>query len=102
MNKYCFMHAYYLCICLTFSIIFSPHCSNYGEVEEIVIEEPRLRPNPLCALIIFSSPNTLFSILNGDKRVHFIIKGKDVWVQCYAEDKRAHFTINGKSLFCWG
>ena len=96
------MHAYYLYICLTFRIIFPPHCSNYREVEEIVIEKPRLRPDLLCALIIFSSPNTLFSILNGDKRVHFIIKGKDVWVQCYAEDKRPHFTINGKSLFCWG
>ncbi|KXG29965.1 uncharacterized protein LOC110435151 [Sorghum bicolor] len=75
---------------------------NYGEVEEIVIEEPRLRPHPLCALIIFSSPNTLFSILNGDKRAHFIIKGKDLWVQRNVEDKRAHFTINGKDLFYWG
>jgi hypothetical protein len=96
------MHTYYLYICLTFSNKFPSHYRNYGEVEEIVIEEPRLRPHPLCALIIFSSPNTLFSILNGDKRAHFIIKGKDLWVQRNVEDKRAHFTINGKDLFYWG
>ncbi|RLM78951.1 hypothetical protein C2845_PM12G08810 [Panicum miliaceum] len=71
-------------------------------VEEITIEEPSIRPNPLWALITFRSPYILTSVLNGEQRFHFIINGKDVWVQRYIEAKERHFAANGKDLFCWG
>ncbi|OEL34706.1 hypothetical protein BAE44_0004275 [Dichanthelium oligosanthes] len=61
----------------------------YGVIQEIAIEEPSLRPDPLCALVTCRSSYPPITVLNGDKRVHFIINGKDVWVQHYVEDKRA-------------
>ncbi|PAN05146.1 hypothetical protein PAHAL_1G117400 [Panicum hallii] len=64
--------------------------------------EPSIRPNPHWALITFCSPYVLTNVLNGEQRFHFIINGKDVWVQRYIEAKERHFAANGKDLFCWG
>jgi len=70
-------------------------------VEEITIEEPSIRPNPLWALITFRSSYILTSALNGEQKFHFIINEKDVWAQRYIEAKECPFTANGKDLFCW-
>ncbi|RLN06908.1 hypothetical protein C2845_PM11G18910 [Panicum miliaceum] len=74
----------------------------FGVVEEITIEEPSIRSNPLWALVTFRSPYILTSVLNGEQRFHFIINGKDVQVQRFIEAKERHFAANGKDLFCWG
>jgi hypothetical protein len=100
-NKVC-LHLYILLIHLSnFLIAFLTHC-RFGLVEEITIEEPSIRPNPHWALITFCSPYVLTNVLNGEQRFHFIINGKDVWVQRYIEAKERHFAANGKDLFCWG
>nr|TKW36903.1 hypothetical protein SEVIR_1G012200v2 [Setaria viridis] len=70
----------------------------FGVIEEITIEEPSITPDLHWALITFRSTYAVISVLNEDKMFHYVINGKDVWVQRYVEAKGRHFTTNAKDL----
>lgn len=56
---------------------------NYGDVEEISLEEPVEPSHPLHGLVKFFSQETLLRVLDGNKRVKFMISGKHLWARKY-------------------
>ncbi|KAI5016068.1 hypothetical protein ZWY2020_005915 [Hordeum vulgare] len=61
---------------------------HYGDIEEISVEEPIERRPPLYAHVTFYSQMTLFHVLDGNRRVKFMIRGKHLWARQYVPKKK--------------
>ncbi|CAM0908956.1 unnamed protein product [Alopecurus aequalis] len=60
---------------------------HYGDVEEISVEEPVENRQPLYAHVTFYSQVTLFRILDGNRRVKFMTRGKHLWARQFVPKK---------------
>ncbi|KAL6897269.1 hypothetical protein ACP4OV_006965 [Aristida adscensionis] len=63
---------------------------HYGDIEEITIEDPVESRPPLYAHITFFSQLTLFRVLDGNKKVKFMILGKHLWARQFVPKRKKH------------
>ncbi|GJN24915.1 hypothetical protein PR202_gb12693 [Eleusine coracana subsp. coracana] len=61
---------------------------HYGDVEDIIVEEPMESRPPLYAHVTFFSQATLFHVLDGNKRVKFMMRGKHLWARQFVPKKK--------------
>uniref|UniRef100_A0A452XTP6 RRM domain-containing protein n=1 Tax=Aegilops tauschii subsp. strangulata TaxID=200361 RepID=A0A452XTP6_AEGTS len=61
---------------------------HYGDIEEITVEEPIESRPPLYAHVTFYSQMTLFRVLDGNRRVKFMTRGKHLWARQYVPKKK--------------
>ncbi|EMS67942.1 hypothetical protein TRIUR3_29969 [Triticum urartu] len=61
---------------------------HYGDIEEISVEEPVESRPPLYAHVTFYSQMTLFRVLDGNRRVKFMTRGKHLWARQYVPKKK--------------
>ncbi|KAF7103957.1 hypothetical protein CFC21_104887 [Triticum aestivum] len=61
---------------------------HYGDIEEISVEEPIESRPPLYAHVTFYSQMTLFRVLDGNRRVKFMTRGKHLWARQYVPKKK--------------
>jgi hypothetical protein len=61
---------------------------HYGDVEEITVEEPIEHRPPLYAHVTFFSQMTIFHVLDGNKRVKFMTRGKHLWARKFVPKKQ--------------
>ncbi|XP_047079936.1 uncharacterized protein LOC124690619 [Lolium rigidum] len=60
---------------------------HYGDIEEISVEEPIEKRQPLYAHVTFYSQVTLFRVLDGNRRVKFMTRGKHLWARQFVPKK---------------
>jgi hypothetical protein len=73
--------------------LFLPYHRHYGDIEEINIEEPIENRPPLYAHVIFYSQVTLFRVLDGNRRVKFMTRGKHIWARQFVPKKKKNFEV---------
>ncbi|XP_015695079.1 uncharacterized protein LOC107304647 [Oryza brachyantha] len=61
---------------------------HYGDIEDITIEEPPEPRPPLFAQVTFYSQLTLLRVLDGNKRVKFMTRGKHLWARQFVPKKK--------------
>uniref|UniRef100_A0A0D9WXL2 RRM domain-containing protein n=1 Tax=Leersia perrieri TaxID=77586 RepID=A0A0D9WXL2_9ORYZ len=61
---------------------------HYGDIEDITIEEPPEPRPPLFAQVTFYSQLTLRRVLDGNKRVKFMTRGKHLWARQFVPKKK--------------
>ncbi|XP_062186950.1 uncharacterized protein LOC133890549 [Phragmites australis] len=61
---------------------------HFGDVEEISVEEPIESRPPLYAHVTFFSQVTLFQVLDGNKKVKFMTRGKHIWARQFVPKRK--------------
>jgi hypothetical protein len=69
-------------------VYFFYYDRHYGDIEEITVEEPVESRLPLYAHVIFFSQATLFNVLDGNKKVKFMTRGKHLWARQFVPKKK--------------
>lgn len=57
-------------------------------VDEVVIDQPENKSeNPQYGRVVFRDPAVIAHILNGQKRVKFVVHGRHLWARIYVPKK---------------